>query len=332
MALLSCFTLAFVVQENVWFQPNYPKSWPTPEYDYAKYPLSNAQVQLGRKLFYDPILSADSTISCSSCHLSFTAFSHVDHDLSHGIGDSIGTRNAPGLANLAWQRSFMWDGAVPHIELQALAPISHPAEMGEDIKNVVEKLKRQGHYTTEFKQAYPDKTISGETILKALAAFQLTIISVDSKYDKVKRGEATFNAQEQKGYALFQRHCNNCHTEPMFSNYQFANNGLRVDTTLNDWGRMKVSGQSKDSLLFKVPSLRNVGYTFPYMHDGRFQSLHQVLKHYAQGIVEHSTLSKELQHPMSLTANDRVDLVAFLNTLNDSAFVFNPEYGFPRKK
>lgn len=310
-----------------------PPNWPKPAYNFKKNPLSKEGIALGRKLFYDPILSRNNAVSCASCHLSFTAFTHVDHDLSHGIEDRIGTRNSLALMNLAWSKSFMWDGAVNHLDVQALAPISHPAEMDENIKHVCEKLQELPEYNQRFKEAYGDSLITGERLLKALSQFQLTLVSSNAKYDQVMRKEdnVSFTQQEAKGYELFKANCANCHHEPLFTNNGFANNGLPIDTTLMDAGRMLVTGKHKDSLLFKVPTLRNIEFSFPYMHDGRFKTLSEVLKHYNKGIVNHSTLSPELIKGVELSPNDRVDLIAFLLTLTDKEFLFNKNHSFPRE-
>ncbi|MGZ3862331.1 MAG: cytochrome-c peroxidase [Bacteroidia bacterium] len=308
----------------------YPSYFPKPAYDFTKNSLSPAKIELGRVLFYDPILSADNTISCSSCHSSYNAFAHTDHALSHGISDKIGTRNAPALFNLAWQRSFMWDGAVNHLDVQALAPISHPKEMAEKIENVARKLQNSKLYPKLFLKAYNDSIITGEKILKALSQFQLTLVSANSKYDMVKSKKEKFTEQEQNGYTLFQKNCNSCHTEPLFSNYTFANNGLSTDTTLNDKGKWSITKQSRDSLQFKIPSLRNLSYTYPYMHDGRFTKLSQVVNHYTQ-IRQTPTLSKELSGPIELNSDQKADLIAFLLTLNDPNFTFNPKFSYPKE-
>jgi cytochrome c peroxidase len=309
----------------------YPENWPKPLYDFEKSPLSKEGVALGRKLFYDPILSADSSISCSNCHLVYTAFTHVDHQLSHGIGDSIGTRNSPALMNLAWSKHFMWDGAVNHLDVQALAPITHPAEMGETLPNVIVKLQRSSDYPQLFRTVFGDSVITGQHLLKALAQFQLTLVSSHSKYDKFKAGEVEFTEQEMRGYELFKGNCASCHKEPLFTNGEFANSGLPMDTTLNDLGRMKITNLTSDSLLFKVPTLRNIEFSYPYMHDGRFKTIREVLNHYDSGIVHSNTLAIELEDGMPLSSTEKVDLTAFLLTLTDKEFLFNPDFAFPRK-
>ena len=328
--LLSFGLMAATVPSLTKVGLEYPESWPEPVYDFIKSPLTKEGIALGRKLFYDSILSADSTISCSNCHLSFTAFTHVDHDLSHGIRDSIGTRNSAALMNLAWSKKFMWDGAVNHIDMQALAPITHPAEMGEDLNNVLKKLQRTHTYPSLFQIVFGDSMITGEHLLKALSQFQLTLVSANSKYDKMKRGEVSYSEQEESGYELYKANCNTCHQEPLFTNGEFENTGLQVDSTLNDYGRMLITKNPKDSLLFKVPTLRNIEFSYPYMHDGRFKTLRQVLNHYSEDISSSQTLAYELENGIPLTSNEKVDLTAFLLTLTDKEFLFNPEFSFPR--
>ena len=329
--LISIISLlvAFAPNEN---SNQITNPWPIPVYDYSKNPTTKAGIALGRKLFYDQRMSKDGSVSCGSCHLSFTAFTHVDHALSHGIGDSIGTRNAPALMNLAWQQTFMWDGAINHLDVQALAPMHDPREMGEDIKHVVEKLQDTPTYPKLFYRAFGDSTLTGEHLLKSLAQFQLTLISANSKYDKVMRKEdgIEFTEQESHGYELFKSNCASCHREPLFTTGEFANNGLPVDTTLNDVGRMGVTQNSQDSLKFKIPTLRNVEFSYPYMHDGRFKKLAHVINHYTHGIVNNPTRAPELEHPIVLDAKERVDLLSFLLTLTDREFLFNPDHAFPR--
>lgn len=307
-----------------------PKGWPKPEFDFSKKPLSKGAVELGRALFYDQILSRNNSVSCASCHSQYTAFTHVDHALSHGIDDRIGKRNSPALMNLAWQKSFMWDGAVNHIEVQALAPISNPLEMDENISSVVSKLRSAPLYQKLFYKAFGDSTITGERTLKAISQFMLTFVSCNSKYDSVMRREASFSAQENKGYLLFKKHCSSCHTEPLFTNNLFENNGLPVDTILMDKGRCAITQNPNDSLLFKVPTLRNIEFSFPYMHDGRFKKLQDVLKHYSNGIVHSPTLAKQLAKPLGITSEERVDIIAFLLTLTDKSFLFDKRFSFPR--
>lgn len=307
----------------------YPTYFPIPTYDISKEKLAQDKIDLGRILFYDPILSKDSTISCESCHSPYNAFAHTDHDLSHGINDSIGLRNAPSLVNLAWHKSFMWDGTINHLDMQALAPITDAGEMGETLSNVLSKMQNTKRYPKLFYHAFGDSIISSKNLLKALTQFQLTLISSNSKYDMMKQGRDTFSKQEANGYQLFKNHCNTCHTEPLFTNHEFKNNGLSLDPSLNDVGRYKVTLNPKDSLHFKVPTLRNLTYTFPYMHDGRLASLSAVINHYHSDLSSQAYLSSEIKTPISLTSNEKVDLISFLLTLNDKTFVFNKNNTYP---
>lgn len=317
-----------LIKDNHFFNP--PDYFPKPIYNFEQPPLDSNKIELGRILFYDPILSKDNTISCASCHSPFNAFAHTDHDLSHGIFDSIGNRNAPALFNLAWQKTFMWDGAINHLDMQALAPISHPSEMGSNINEVIKKLNESKAYKELFLNAFQDSTISTSKILKALSQFQLTLVSSNTKYDKVKMGKETFTEQEKNGYQLYKNNCASCHSEPFFSNYNFENNGLPIDPTLNDMGRYVITENENDKRKFKVPSLRNLSFTYPYMHDGRFMTLQEVINHYTSGIEYSETLSLQFNKSIELSSNEKVDLISFLLTLNDKDFVFNKKHQFKK--
>ena len=328
LLILLIFTglMSFVARKDLLFFA--PKKWPKPVYNFTNNPLDKTKIKLGRILFYDPILSKNNTISCANCHSPYNAFTHVDHALSHGIGDSIGIRNSPALMNLAWHKSFMWDGAVNHLDMQALAPISHLDEMGETIENVVLKLQQSNGYKRLFYKAYGDSLATGESVLKSISQFMLTLVSSNSKYDSVINMKASFSIQEKKGYTIFLKNCSSCHTEPLFTNLNFENNGLSLDKDLKDYGRIKVTQSAKDSLKFKVPTLRNIEFTDPYMHDGRFKTIGEVLNHYTDGIIHYKTLSQLLQKKIKLNADEKVDLTTFLLTLTDKSFLFNPKFGY----
>ena len=322
--------LAFVKKTLTPIYFDIPKGWPKPYYDFKNNPLTEEGFQLGRQLFYDPILSKDSTISCASCHLQATGFTHVDHALSHGIEGKIGNRNSLTLQNLAWSKKFMWDGAVNHLDVQPLAPITSLVEMDETLQNVVYKLQNSEKYKELFYYAFGTNKVTGQLTLKALSQFLVMLKTSNSKYDKVMREEELFTDIEQKGYNLFKTNCASCHQEPLFSSDKFENNGLEIDTTLNDFGRIKYTQNPKDYLLFKVPTLRNIEFTYPYMHDGRFKTLTEVIKHYNSEIKTSKTLSKQLVKPMNLSDNERTELLAFLKTLTDKEFLFNSKYSFPK--
>ena len=302
-----------------------------PHYDLSKLSMSENEFQLGRQLFYDPILSRDQSISCASCHLQATGFTHVDHDLSHGIEGRIGKRNSMALMNLAWNTSFMWDGGVNHIELQALAPISSEDEMGSSLKEVVTKLNASKKYKTLFYNSYKDSLVTGQKTLLALTQFVVMLNSYNSKYDKYIRNEkgGEFTIQEKNGLAIFKNNCASCHTEPLFTNNEFHNNGLTLDPYLKDFGRMLITNKSEDSLKFKVPTLRNIQFTPPYMHDGRFETLKAVITHYNSGITHNITLAEDLKNNLELTHKEEVDLLVFLRTLTDKEFLFNNRFSYP---
>ncbi len=330
--LIVIITTAFISTTEE--EPNFyiPKNWPKPSYDFSHNTSSPAKVKLGKALFYDPILSRNNTISCASCHSQYTAFAHIDHKLSHGIEDKIGTRNAPALSNLAWNTSFMWDGSIHHLDAQAIAPISNPLEMDEKLEHVVAKLQSSKLYRELFQDAYGDSIVTGERTLKSISQFMVTLISANSKYDKVQRQEAgyEFTESEYKGYHLFQQNCASCHKEPLFTTNKFENNGLQPDSILKDSGRMNVTLNPKDSLLFKVPSLRNVEVTAPYMHDGRYANLSMVLFHYTNNIYHSKSLAKPLLRKIILTEKDKGAIIDFLKTLTDESFLRNPQYSYPR--
>ncbi|WP_300663162.1 cytochrome c peroxidase [Fluviicola sp.] len=327
--ILFLLLVSFRYAEGLWKTPS---NWPEPVYDFKKNPLDSATVQLGRTLFYDPVLSSDSTISCASCHSPYNAFTHIDHALSHGIKDRIGTRNSPVLVNLAWGKHFMWDGAVNHLDVQALAPLENHLEMDENLSHVLQKINKQEKYRQLFRQSFHSETITGERFLKALSQFMLTLVSSDSKYDRVMRGEngIQFTESETKGYDLFRQHCVSCHTEPLFTNQNFENNGLVPDSMLQDMGRMKVTQKPSDSLKFKVPTLRNIERSAPYMHDGRYRSLQMVLFHYSSNIHSSPTLSPKLRNGIDLNENDKRNIIAFLKTLTDYTFLTNKQFYYPR--
>lgn len=332
--LSGIFLFGILAFTKSYFTPIYfevPKGFPKPVYDFKNNPLTEEGFQLGRNLFYDPILSRDNTISCSSCHLQATGFTHVDHDLSHGIDGKIGTRNSLSLQNLAWMKDFMYDGSVNHLDVQPLSPITSPDEMDETLENIVSKLQKSEKYKNLYFKAFGTKNITGQLTLKAISQFVVQFVSANSKYDKVIRKEEIFTEMEQKGYELFKINCASCHQEPLFTSEKFENNGLEVDTTLNDLGRIKITQNPNDNLKFKVPTLRNIQFTAPYMHDGRFKSLNDVVKHYNSGIENSLTLAKQLQKPMNLSDNNRIEIIAFLKTLTDNEFLFNKRFSYPKE-
>ncbi len=309
-----------------------PQGWPQPVYSFQNNPLSEAGFRLGRKLFYETRLSRDNTISCGSCHQQFAGFAHSAHPLSHGIDGLFGTRNAPGLFNLNWMPLMMWDGGVNHIEVQPLAPITNPVEMDETISNVIAKLSADPEYLQLFKDAYGDNTVNSQRIFRAIAQFQGMLVSSNSKYDKYIRGEAggELTASEMNGLNLFiQKKCADCHVPPLFTDHSFRNNGLSYNTALKDSGRAHITGQPTDRNKFKVPSLRNVTVSGPYMHDGRFNSLVQCLNHYNSGIQQTENLDTLLTSGIPMTNQEMQDIFNFLGTLRDNDFLKDERFKDP---
>lgn len=307
-----------------------PAHFPEPTYSFALTPLSKETFELGRKLFHDGILSRDNTISCASCHISQNAFTHHGHDVSHGIDDQLGIRNSSALINLAWSRSFFWDGGVQQLDLTAMVPIHNPIEMDETLENVVKKLQAHPHYPALFKKAYGTSTITSTQILKSLSHFMVMLVSDNAKYDKVKRNEMKFTTEEGNGYKIFQAKCNSCHREPLFTDHSFRDNGLGLNAA-KDLGRFEITALEEDKLKFKVPTLRNLKYTPPYMHDGSIYTLEGVLKHYVREIQHTENLDPILKENNGIQLNTKEinDLLSFLNTLNDESFVNNKLFTQP---
>ncbi|HRF26614.1 MAG TPA: cytochrome c peroxidase [Ferruginibacter sp.] len=304
-----------------------PAGWPKPlPQVFAKNKPTEQGFQLGKKLFYDQRLSKNGQVSCANCHQQFAAFATFDHDLSHGLNDVLGKRNAPALMNLAWMPNLHWDGGINHLEVQPLHPLTAPDEMGESLDSIILKIKSDTSYTKMFRAAFGDAQINTQRMLRALTQFTGHLVSANSKYDKVQRGEASFTEYEKRGYELYKANCAACHPEPLFTDNSFRNNGLSLNR-FHDIGRQAITGKPSDSLAFKVPTLRNVQMSYPYMHDGRFYSLYHVIDHYRSGIdTTQPTLDPQLKNRIQMTTKQRNELVYFLYTLTDSSFIKNPRF------
>jgi cytochrome c peroxidase len=293
-------------------------------------PLLAERVELGRKLFQDTRLSRNGTIACATCHDAEHAFSDPRR-FSLGVEGQAGTRQAMPLFNLAWKTSFFWDGRAPSLRAQALVPIQDHTEMDESLTNLVAKLSCAREYGPLFTSAFGSPEITAEKIGLALENFLLTLTSYDSKFDRAMRGDLELNDEEKRGFELFftefeprmGQHgadCFHCHGGALFSDHQFHNNGLDLSGE-GDPGRFKISGVEADRGKFSTPSLRNVALTAPYMHDGRFKTLEEVVKHYSSGVKRSATLDPNLaKHPeigLQLSEEDQRALVAFLKSLTD---------------
>ncbi len=290
--------------------------------------------ELGRKLFYDGRLSRDGTISCAFCHEQSSAFTHHGHDFSHGIDNLVGIRNAPAVQNMAFQSDYFYDGASNSLEMLSIAPIHNPVEMDDNLANIVQKLQQDPVYVKLFEQAFENGEVTSGNMLKALGQFMTMMVSSNSRYDKYVRNEAggTLNAQELQGLNLFQSKCASCHATDLFTDNSFRNNGLPPNPNLNDLGRETVTGFGTDRYKFKVPSLRNVELTAPYMHDGRFGSLQSVLNFYSNGVMHSQTLDVLLNQNetlgIPLSTQEKEAIIAFLKTLTDHEYITNPLFYF----
>ncbi|MCX2453539.1 cytochrome-c peroxidase [Pedobacter sp. PLR] len=302
-----------------------PSNFPEPVYNFANNKVTKEGFELGRALFYEPGLSRNNTISCGSCHIQSSAFTQHGHDVSHGIDDRLGTRNSPPIMNLAWSKVFMWGGGIYDLDLQPVAPITTHEEMDENLENVLNKIRAVPKYTAMFKQAFGTEEVTTTRFMKALSQFMVMCVSSNSKYDQVMRKEgAVFTAEEQEGYVLFKEKCASCHSEPLFTDGSFRNNGLGT-SAVNDQGLYAVTLIQTDRYKFKVPSLRNLKYTAPYSHDGRFLSLDGMLEHYNSEVKDTPNLDPLLRKNgrlgIELTTTDKQRLTAFLGTLNDEVFI-----------
>jgi cytochrome c peroxidase len=319
----------------------FSKRFPMPQLPLDN-PLTEEGVELGRRLFHEPLLSINEKQSCASCHQDAGAFAQPGLRFSPGAEGFFGKRNTMPLFNLAWKSSFFWDGRAPSLRAQARVPIEDPIEMHETVTNIAVKLAATAEYPTLFERAFGTSAITPDRIGLALEQFVLTLISCDSRFDRALEGREEFTEEEKRGFALFSMEydpqhdqfgadCFHCHGGSLFSNGGFANNGL--DTTFTDPGLSVVTGVADDEGKFAVPSLRNVAITAPYMHDGRFATLNEVVEHYVSGIKRSATLDPNIaKHPdggVVLSDDDKKAIVAFLKTLTDRRFTDAPPPRIP---
>ncbi len=317
-------------------------------------PLTQESVELGRRLFYDPVLSANNSVSCSTCHLQHLAFTDGKRT-GVGISGEPLAFNSMSLANLMWgPRRFFWNGRAATLEEQALIPIQHPDEMAQDVDELLDELAADAVYPGLFRAAYGE--ISAASIAAALATFQRTLISANSRYDQFLRGDVVLTEQEELGRKLFMAHpdtkatlrganCIDCHSQFLTSGFKtrfdgFINNGLDADGDLLA-GLQEVTGKPEHRGLFKVPTLRNIALTAPYMHDGRFATLEDVMDHYNDGIRVSGTLSPlileasnlevagDVSVSLNLSREESAAVIAFLHTLTDEEFVTDERFSNP---
>jgi cytochrome c peroxidase len=306
-----------------------PNGFPTPIYTFENNKLTRDRFVLGRYLFYDPILSLDSTISCATCHAQTHGFADHNIPFSKGVDGTFGNRNAPPVFNMAWSPLFFWDGRVQLMDHFSIEPITNPIEMKETVGHVIAKLNKNKVYRTRFKAAYNIDSITEEKLQQALSQYMAMVISANSKYDQYIAGKTTLSASETNGMNLFKQHCSTCHKAPLFTDYSFRNNGL--DSVFKDSGREGYTKNWSDRGKFKVPTLRNVELTYPYMHDGRLINLMDVINHYTSGIKKSETLDPILQNPISLSTTEKKDLMKFLFTLTDYPMIGDTSIAEPIK-
>ncbi|MCB0568340.1 MAG: hypothetical protein KDC66_01180 [Phaeodactylibacter sp.] len=305
-------------------------------------PLAIAGVELGRRLFYDPILSADSSLSCSSCHLQERAFTD-GRAIAVGFAQRAGQRNSPTLANSAYlYKGLFWDGRAHTLEEQALQPVETPHELGHSWAAAERALRRHPLYPALFTEAFgitDTSELSRELAARAIAQFERTLISANARYDKVFLGKAKFTPSEKRGRDIFfdttedlpSGECSHCHTPPLFTDESYVNNGLDRADELEDFtdtGRGDATHQRFDNGRFRVPTLRNIALTAPYMHDGRFNTLEEVIEHYNSGGHYSENVDPKIKK-LHLSERDKKDLLNFLLTLTDSTFVHNAAYANP---
>lgn len=304
--------------------------------------MTNDGIQLGRKLFYDPILSIDSTISCSSCHQPSLSFTD-GRALSQGVAGTT-RRGSINLINVGLHyHGLFWDGRAATLEELSLIPVEDPIEMAESWDRVEEKLRNHPHYPADFRKAFgieKSSQIDRYYAAKAMAQFMRSFISGgNSKYDRFIRGEIFLEENETNGYLMFfdfdptvpDAECGHCHNAPLFATNDYFNNGIQESADLvsfKDLGLGQVTGIVTDNGRFKAPTLRNASLTAPYMHDGRFATLEEVIEHYNSG-GKFSPNKNNLLYPLHLTESQKADLLAFILTLTDSTALTNPEFQSP---
>ena len=303
-------------------------------------PTTYEGIALGRRLFFDPVLSGNQSISCAHCHQPALAFTDASATSSGSVGIN-GSRSAPSLLNIGFHyKGVFWDGRSPNLEDQALHPIRDSVEMKGDWVKIIQLLENGDDYPGLFEKAFGHKKINKNLVAKALAQFQRTLLSFDSKFDRVMREETTFTKNEKRGWTIFfdagypntpMAECSHCHSDPLFTNLEFTNNG--IDSSYNlltfpDAGLGEITGNKYDNGKFRTPTLRNIAVTAPYMHDGRFKTLEEVIDHYNTG-GHYSPNKNPNVKPLDLTAKDKADLILFLNTLTDSVALQQETYFAP---
>ncbi|SEJ27113.1 cytochrome c peroxidase [Dyadobacter koreensis] len=336
LILTACSKKESVDPEPQIYQFAVPANFPRPVFDIEN-AMTREGIELGRMLFYDVRLSGNNKVSCASCHDQKLAFSDGKALSNAGVSGTILHRHAPALVNLAWANNgLFWDGGATNLESQAFGPLTASDEMHQDLFELVDELNAVPEYVKQFDLAFKDQ-ISSQNIVKALAQFQRTLVSANSRYDKFKRNEAEGNlsSMELRGLELVRQKCQSCHTGELFTDNAYHNNGIDADFS-NDQseglfqGRFRISYNPADMGSFKTPTLRNAALTAPYMHDGRFTKLEDVIDHYSGEIKVSPTLDKTIPtNGFQFNPDEKKAIMAFLNTLTDEEFVTNRELSRP---
>ncbi|MCH7402200.1 cytochrome-c peroxidase [Belliella kenyensis] len=310
------------------FQFEKPPHFPEPTYTFRNNEVNEKGFNLGKMLFFDPSLSRDGSVACSSCHVQSHAFADTWlHPFSFGVEDREGKRNAPPLFNLAFHREFFWDGGVTHLDFAPILAFESEIEMDISFEDVVGRIQRNDAYKALFKEVFGIEEVTGPYVLHALSQFMLMMVSADSRYDQYILGDQqALSAVELEGLVLFRQHCESCHREPLFTDLSYRNNG--VQRQISDLGRETITEVSEDRAKFKVPSLRNIEVTSPYMHNARFEGLLQVLNHYTQGVQDQENIDplifKDGKPVIQLSEDEKTKIIAFLKSLTDNNFLSNP--------
>ncbi len=321
IGFLSGCTKEIIEQETAVMSINYPSYIQTPN----QISLEKRKVSLGKQLFFDKNLSKNNQVSCSSCHLNQFAFGENVALSKKGVSGKSLKRNSPVIFNMAWHNNFFWDGGAKDLSSQVFGPLLSPDEMGADLKEIENYLKQNKNYNTAFKEIY-SSGVRIANLADAIAEYELSITSFNSKYDKVKSGEASFSDEEQKGFQLYLSNCSSCHTEGLFSDYKHHNNGLdsifadALDIEAEERGRNRITNKTEDLQAYKTATLRNITLSAPYMHDGRFQNLEEVINHYSNGIKPSSSLSSHIpNNSFGFSKKEKTNIITFLKTLDDTS-------------
>ena len=334
-----CIFIAFSCSDDNETEPDdtyvfkEPANFPASTYTFDNNPVTKEGFELGRKLFFDPLLSKDGSVSCNNCHIQGTAFADSQqHPLSVGVDNRLGIRNAPPLTNLAFMQEFFWDGGVTHLDFVAINAIEAEFELDETLENVVKKLNQHEEYPALFEKAFGIDKITSPYMLQSLSQFMVMMVSANSRYDKFVRQEGeTLTTEELEGLDLFDAKCSGCHSGALFSDFSYRNNG--INDTFIDQGRALISAFEGDIGKFRVPGLRNVALTAPYMHNARFKTLKAVLDHYDEGMVDSPTLDPSFRTGgrlgIELEEDEKEKIIAFLRTLTDREFTTDKRFMNP---